>query len=67
MKDYSMQHRMARAVRAMRHTEAFGERGLTYQVDVLETIIDQIALAMQDMGCKVDYDQFTQACWKDTL
>ena len=58
--------RLAKAVRAMRQTHCFNDMlehlGPTSYANVLETVIDQIALACGDLGERFDYDRFDKAC-----
>lgn len=60
--------RLAKAVQAMRQTNCFNvvldRLGPSAYADILETVIDQIALACGDQqrGGKFDYDRFDTAC-----
>jgi hypothetical protein len=61
--------RLARAVRMMRKTHCLNDArtrlGEQSYTNILETIVDQIALACGDLGDNFDYDCFTEACHRD--
>ena len=61
--------RLARAVRMMRKTTCLNDArtrlGEQSYANILETIVDQIALACGDLGDDFDYDRFTEACHHD--
>lgn len=62
-------NRLALAVRAMRRTHCLNDArtrlGEQSYANILETIVDQIALACGDVGENFDYDRFTEACHRD--
>jgi hypothetical protein len=62
-------NRLALAVRAMRKTICFNDArtrlGEQSYDNILETVVDQIALACGDLGESFDYDRFTEACHQD--
>jgi len=61
--------RLARAVRMMRKTHCLNDArtrlGEQSYDNILETIVDQIALACGDLGDNFDHDRFTEACHRD--